>query len=161
MVVYIGVIGERICDETTRPVAEKVGRLLAESGAILVCGGMGGVMEAASRGAMLAKGVTLGILPGFSREEGNPYLGFSVITGMGEGRNIILVRSCDTIIAIGGSYGTLSEIALAHKLNIPVVGIDTWSLKRKGQIDNKIIEASDENEAVTTALELAHKTKRR
>lgn len=159
MALYIGVIGERVCNEKTRQIAERVGRLLAENGAVLVCGGMGGVMEAASHGAVLANGVVLGILPGFSREEANPHLTFSVVTGMGEGRNIILVRSCDAIIAIGGSYGTLSEIAFAHKLDIPVVGINTWSLKREGQIDKKIIQVSCENEAVSKALELAQKSK--
>lgn len=159
MALYIGVIGERVCNEKTRQIAERVGRLLAENGAVLVCGGMGGVMEAASHGAVLANGVVLGIIPGLSREDANPYLTFSVVTGMGEGRNIILVRSCDAIIAIGGSYGTLSEIAFAHKLDIPVVGINTWSLKREGQIDRKIIQVSCENEAVSKALELAHKSK--
>lgn len=159
MALYIGVIGERICNEKTRKVAESVGRLIAENRAVLVCGGMGGVMEAASHGAMLARGTVIGILPGISRKEANPYITLSVVTGMGEGRNIILVRTCDAIIAIGGSYGTLSEIAFAHKLDVPVVGIDTWSLKRGGQIDEKIIQVSDENEAVTTALELAKKRK--
>ncbi len=161
MTVYIGVIGERVCDSKTRKVAETVGRLLAENQVVLVCGGMGGVMEAASHGAMLANGVVLGVLPGVSREEGNPYLNFSVVTGMGEGRNVVLVRSCDAIIAIGGSYGTLSEIGFAHKLNIPVVGINTWILKRQGQIDRKTIEVYDESEAVSRALELARKSKGR
>jgi hypothetical protein len=156
---YIGVIGERVCSEKMRQVAKEVGRLLAENRAVLVCGGMGGVMEAASHGAMLAKGTVLGILPGPSREEANPYLTFSVVTGMGEGRNIILVRSCDAIVAIGGSYGTLSEIAFAHKLDIPVVGIHTWSLTRDGQVENKLIQVSDAQEAVTKALELAQKSK--
>jgi len=155
MALYIGVIGERVCGKKTRKIAEKVGRLIAEHGAVLVCGGMGGVMEAASHGASLVGGMILGILPGLSRKEANPYLSFSVVTGMGEGRNIILVRSCDAIIAIEGSYGTLSEIAFAHKLDIPVVGISTWTLEKEGQIGRKIIQVSDENEAVTTALELA------
>ena len=159
MTLYIGVIGERECDARTRKVAEKVGQLIAQSGAVLVCGGMGGVMEAASHGAMLAQGVVLGILPGRSRKQANPYLTLSVVTGMDEGRNIILVRTCDAIIAIGGGYGTLSEIAFAHKLGVPVVGISTWSLEKEGQIDKKIIQVSDENEAVTTALELAKKRK--
>ncbi len=154
---YIGVIGESVSAETTEQIAESVGRLIAEGGAVLVCGGMGGIMEAASRGASLTKGVVLGILPGLSRQEGNQYLTFSIVTGMGDGRNILLVRSCDAIIAIGGRYGTLSEIAFAHKLDIPVVGINTWRLMRKEAIDRKIIEAADENEAVAKALELAAK----
>jgi len=157
MALYIGVIGERVCNEKAQRTAETVGRLLAENGAVLICGGMGGVMEAAASGARRAGGVVMGILPGVSRGEGNPHLTFSVVTGMGEGRNIILVRSCDAIIAIGGSYGTLSEIAFAHKLNVPVVGIRTWTLEKEGQIDRKIIQVSKENEAVATALELARK----
>lgn len=160
MAVYIGVIGESVCAERTRQIAEIIGRLIAENGAVLVCGGMGGVMEAASRGAMLAGGVVLGIIPGYSRDEANPYLSFSIVTGMGEGRNLILVRSCDALIAVGGGYGTLSEIAFAHKLDIPVVGINTWSLKREGQIDKKIIEALDGNEGVSKAMELAQRPKR-
>ncbi len=158
--IYIGVIGESACTEPGRRIAEKVGRLIAENGAILVCGGMGGIMEAASRGASLAKGIVLGILPGLSRREGNPYLTFSIVTGMGDGRNIILVQSCDAIIAIGGRYGTLSEIAFAHKLDIPVVGIGTWRLMRNEAIDRKIIEAPDENEAVAKALELAQRSRK-
>jgi uncharacterized protein (TIGR00725 family) len=155
MSLYVGVIGESICSPETREVAETVGRLIAERGAVLVCGGMGGVMEAASHGAMLAKGVVLGILPGSTREGANPYLTFSVVTGMGEVRNIILVRSCDAIIAIGGGYGTLSEIAFAHKLDIPVVGIDTWSLTKDGRPDDRILRVTGEEEAVSRALRLA------
>jgi len=155
MVLYIGVIGERICNEKNRKAAERVGRLIAENGGVLVCGGMGGVMEAAARGAASAKGTAIGILPGTERREANPYLSFSVVTGMGEGRNIILVRSCDAIIAIGGGYGTLSEIAFAHKLDVPVVGIATWSLKRGDRVDEKIVVLSDEHQAVKKAFELA------
>jgi uncharacterized protein (TIGR00725 family) len=155
MTLYIGVIGEAVCDKQTQQLAERVGRLLAESKVVLVCGGMGGVMEGASRGVKLAGGTVIGILPGQSRQEGNLYLTHSVVTGMGEGRNIILVRSCDAMIAIRGGYGTLSEIAFAHKLGIPIVGLDTWSLKRNGQVDEKIIHVSDANEAVATALDLA------
>lgn len=155
MTTYIGVIGERSCNRETRRVAEAVGRLVAEKGATLVCGGMGGVMEAASQGATSAGGVVLGILPGCSREEGNPYLTLSIVTGMGEGRNIILVRSCDAVIAIGGGYGTLSEIAFAHKFGVPVVGLQTWTLVKGGEVDSRIFRASDPNEAVATALRLA------
>jgi uncharacterized protein (TIGR00725 family) len=157
MALYVGVIGERICNDETRRTAETVGQLIAENGAVLICGGMGGVMEAASHGATRSGGVVVGILPGVSRADANPYLTFSIVTAMGEGRNIILVRSCDAIIAIGGSYGTLSEIAFAHKLDVPVVGINTWTLKRQGRIDRGIIQVSDGHEAVKTALELAAK----
>jgi uncharacterized protein (TIGR00725 family) len=107
---------------------------------------------------MRAEGVILGILPGSSRGQANPYLTFSIVTGLGEGRNIVLVRSCDAIIAIGGGYGTLSEIAFAHKLDVPVVGINTWSLRKEDRADEKIVRVSDEHEAVKTALKLARKT---
>jgi uncharacterized protein (TIGR00725 family) len=152
---HIGVIGERICGEAHRQIAERVGRRIAENGCVLLCGGMGGVMEAASYGATSARGLVIGILPGHSRDEGNPYLTFSIITGMGEGRNLILVRSCDALIAIGGGYGTLSEIAFAHKLGIPLVGIDTWNLTKEGEPDTRLVQASDAEEAVQKALELA------
>jgi hypothetical protein len=152
---YIGVIGERICGDENRQIAERVGRRIAENGGVLLCGGMGGVMEAASYGARNADGVVLAVLPGLSRDEGNPYLTFSIITGMGEGRNLILVRSCDALIAIGGGYGTLSEIAFAHKLGIPVVGIHTWHLSRGGKTDTKIVQVSDPEQAVRRAFEMA------
>ena len=155
MACYIGVIGERRCHEAHRQIAERVGRRIAEKGGVLLCGGMGGVMEAASYGAMKAGGVVIGILPGHSRNEGNPYLTFSIITAIGEGRNLILVRSCDALIAIGGGYGTLSEIAFAHKLGIPIVGIDTWNLTKEGKPDTRLVQAPDAEEAVQKALELA------
>ena len=161
MACYIGVIGERTCHEADRRIAEQVGRLISERGAVLLCGGMGGVMEAASHGAMTAGGVVIGILPGHSRDEGNPYLTFSIITAMGEGRNLILVRSCDAVIAIGGGYGTLSEIAFAHKLGIPVVGIHTWSLTKEEKPDTRLIEVSGPDEAVEKAFERAEERGRR
>ena len=159
MALYIGVIGERDSNPKNRRIAEGVGRLIAEHGAVLVCGGMGGIMEAAARGATLARGVVLGVLPGSTREGANPYLTFSVVTGMGEGRNIILVRSCDAIIAIGGGYATLSEIAFAHKLGIPVVGIGTWSLTKDGRTGDRIVRVAGGDEAVSRALELAQAAK--
>jgi len=155
MACYIGVIGERRCHKAHRQTAERVGRRIAEKGGILLCGGMGGVMEAASHGATKAGGLVIGILPGHSRDEGNPYLTFSIITGMGEGRNLILVRSCDALIAIGGGYGTLSEIAFAHKLGIPVIGIHTWNLTKEGKGDTRLVEVSDPEEAVEKAFERA------
>ena len=108
--------------------AEEVGRLLAEAGAVVVTGGLGGVMEAASKGAREAGGTTLGLLPGVDRREGNPWLAVAVPTGMGEMRNALVVRAADGVIAVGGEWGTLSEIALARKTGTPVVGLQSWDL---------------------------------
>ena len=131
--------------------AEGVGRELARQGAILVCGGLGGVMEAACRGADLEGGLTIGILP----RAANPYVRIPIVTGVGYARNISVVKSAQAVIAIGGSYGTLSEIAYARQSDIPVIGLDTWSLSRKGQPDNSIIRVQDPIEAVNRALDLA------
>ncbi|MDP6127230.1 MAG: TIGR00725 family protein [Dehalococcoidales bacterium] len=135
--------------------AEGVGRELARQGAILVCGGLGGVMEAACRGADLEGGLTIGILPGDSPRAANPYVRIPIVTGVGYARNISVVKSAQAVIAIGGSYGTLSEIAYARQSDIPVIGLDTWSLSRKGQPDNSIIRVQDPIEAVNRALDLA------
>jgi uncharacterized protein (TIGR00725 family) len=126
--VYIGVIGGRRCSKEIAELAFQVGSGIAEEGWILVCGGMGGVMEQACRGARSRNGVTLGILPGSSRDAANPYLSCSVVTGLGEARNVLVVKSSRGIIAIDGSYGTLSEIALANAAGIPVVGLRSWRL---------------------------------
>ena len=109
-------------------VAEEVGRLLAEAGAIVVTGGCSGVMEAASKGAREAGGTALGILPGADRGEANEWVTVAVPTGMGEARNALVVRAADAVVAVGGAWGTLSEIALARKTGKPVVGIDSWEL---------------------------------
>src|SRR5512136_42787 len=103
------------------------GRLIAEHGAVLLCGGLGGVMEAACRGAKEAGGTTVGILPG--TEEGNPYLDIIIRTGLGHARNILVVLSADAVIAVGGGYGTLSEIAIALKTGRPVYGLNTWDIE--------------------------------
>ncbi len=122
----IGIIGAGLCDEQIKKTAEHVGRMVAERDAILYCGGLGGVMEAAAKGASEAGGVTVGILPGTKASDATPYISIPVVTGMSHARNVILVRSCETIISIGGSFGTLSEIALALKMWRPVVGLHTW-----------------------------------
>ncbi len=122
----IGIIGAGLCDDNTKEAAEAVGRLVAERDAILYCGGLGGVMEAAAKGANEAGGITVGILPGVKASDANRYITIPVVTGMSHARNVILVRSCEGIISVGGSYGTLSEIALALKMWKPVVGIGTW-----------------------------------
>jgi uncharacterized protein (TIGR00725 family) len=135
--------------------AESVGRALARKGAILVCGGLGGVMESACRGAREEGGVTIGILPGDSRSEANPYVQFSLVTGMGSARNIVVVKSSQAVIAIGGSYGTLSEISFALKSGIPVIGLNTWAISRNNQVDSSIIVQEDPDEAVELAITLS------
>ena len=119
---YIAVVGAGDADAAQREVAEEAGRLLAEAGAIVVTGGRGGVMEAASKGAREAGGTTLGILPDADRSQANPWLTVAVPTGMGEARNALVVRAADGVIAVGGEWGTLSEIAFARKTGKPVVG---------------------------------------
>jgi uncharacterized protein (TIGR00725 family) len=109
--------------------AAEVGRLVAERGAVLVCGGLGGVMEAACRGAKQAGGMTVGILPGTDRADANPYVDIALPTGLGEARNALVVRAADVLIAVGGGYGTLSEIALALKAGKRVIGLDTWEIE--------------------------------
>lgn len=137
--------------------AEEVGRELARQGAILICGGLGGVMEAACRGASSEGGVTVGILPGNSRKQANPYVQIPVVTGMGEARNAAVVKSAQAVIAIAGGYGTLSEIGFALRLGIPVIGLNTWSMMRNNQKDESIIPARNPSEAVSKALALASK----
>ena len=132
--------------------AARVGRGLAERGAVLVCGGLGGAMEAACRGAKEAQGTTVGILPGSDRRDANAYVDVAVATGLAEGRNALVVRTADAVIAVGGAYGTLSEIALALRAGIPVVGLATWELRRRGHADEAILRAGSAEEAVALAL---------
>uniref|UniRef100_A0A7V5XH50 TIGR00725 family protein n=1 Tax=Thermodesulfobacterium geofontis TaxID=1295609 RepID=A0A7V5XH50_9BACT len=122
----IGIIGTGIADKEIYESAYKVGKLLAEKGAIIYTGGLGGVMEAASKGAFEAGGITVGILPGHKAEDANPYVKILVLTDMGHARNVILIRSVEIVVAIAGGYGTLSEIALALKMWKPVIGFKTW-----------------------------------
>jgi uncharacterized protein (TIGR00725 family) len=146
--VYVGVIGGRSCSGEIAELAFQVGRGIAEQGWILVCGGMGGVMEQACRGARSRNGVTLGILPGNSRDRGNPYLSCSVVTGLGEARNVLVVKSSQALIAVDGSYGTLSEIALANAAGIPVVGLRSWRLdaqQNRGQsLFTRVVDGATE-----------------
>jgi len=125
---YIGVIGGAKCSRGVRKLAEEVGRGIAQAGAVLICGGVGGVMEAACRGARQAGGTTVGILPGSDRSEGNRFLTVAVATGLGEARNLAIIRTADVLIAVGGSYGTLSEIGFALKMGKPVIGLETWKI---------------------------------
>ncbi len=152
---FIAVIGAGRCSAEVAALAEAVGRALAKRGAILVCGGLGGVMEAACRGAKSAGGLTVGILPGTSRREANPYVDIPIVTGMGEARNVLVVQSAHAVIAVHGEYGTLSEIAHALKLGIPVIGLHTWQLVKDGREDQAITRAQTAEEAVEKALALA------
>ncbi len=135
--------------------AEAVGRAVAGAGALLVCGGLGGVMAAACRGAVAAGGRTVGLLPGEDRAAANPWVQVPLATGLGEARNVLVVRAADAVVAVGGGYGTLSEIALARKLGRPVVGLRTWSASLPGDDAELVRSASDPLAAVALALALA------
>ncbi len=125
----IGVIGGGECPRDIYDIAQEVGREIAMRGYSLVCGGLGGVMEAACRGAKEAKGLTIGILPTSDRRDANPYVDIVIPTGLGHARNILVVHASDALIAIDGGAGTLSEIAIALKVGKPIVGIRTWGLE--------------------------------
>ena len=150
----IAVIGGSECSVQEIELAEEVGREIAKSGAILVCGGLGGVMEAACKGASAGGGVTVGILPGESRYAANPYVQIPIATGIGYARNVAVVKSAQAVIAIDGSYGTLTEIGHALQSSIPVIGLNTWVLSRNGQTDTAIIPAQNPADAVRKALNL-------
>lgn len=152
---FVAVVGAGRCSAEVAALAEAVGRELGQRGAVVVCGGLGGVMEAACRGAKSAGGVTVGILPGTARRDANPHVDIPIVTGMGEARNVLVVRSAQAVIAISGEYGTLSEIAHALKLGIPVVGLRTWQLAKDSLQREEIIRAQTPQEAVERALALA------
>jgi hypothetical protein len=150
---YVAVVGSGEASAADAAVAEEVGRGLAARGAVVVCGGLGGVMEAACRGARGEGGVTVGLLPGPDRGAANPYVSVAIATGMGEARNALVVRAADVLVAVGGSWGTLSEIALAMRVGKRVVGVGTWELARAGGEPVEGIErAADAAEAVGLAL---------
>lgn len=132
--------------------AEAVGRELARRGAVLLCGGLGGGMEAACRGAKEAGGTTVGILPTDRRADANPFVDVALPTGMGEARNALVVRAADALIAVAGEFGTLSEIALALRTGTPVVGLSTWELMRKGERVDAFPQALTPEDAVEIAL---------
>ncbi len=155
----ISVIGASSPAQEILSLAEEVGRELARRGVMLVCGGMGGVMEAACRGAKAEGGTTIGILPGNDPNEANPWVDIPVCTGMGYARNAIVVKSGRAAIAVGGSFGTLSEIGHALGDGIPVIGLKTWTISRNGQEDHSIILAKDPVDAVEKALLAARSEK--
>ncbi len=151
----IAVIGAGDAPPEVEALAREVGRLIAERGALMVCGGLGGVMAAAAKGARGAGGHTIGILPSHDLDSANDYIEFPIATGIGEARNLIVVASADAVIALAGEAGTLSEIGLAMKLGRPVVALDSWS-EIKGPI-----RAANPAEAVERALELAESQRKK
>ena len=151
MKTLVAVVGGGVCSDAEAALAREVGARLAEAGIGVVCGGGGGVMAAACEGARRAGGLTIGILPGNSRTEANPWVDIALPTGLGEARNILVVRCARAVIAIGGEFGTLSEIAFALKLGIPVIGLDTWELHKHGQPLPAIQVVTTATEAATAA----------
>ena len=151
--IIIGVIGGSEISQQAARLAQEVGKEIAQRGAVLVCGGMAGVMEAACKGASEAGGLTIGILPG-ERREANPYVQISIVSGIGYARNVSVVKSAQAVIAIDGSYGTLTEIGYALQSGIPVIGLGTWEIVLDGKADKKIIIAKSPKEAVDKAMEL-------
>jgi uncharacterized protein (TIGR00725 family) len=133
---YVAVVGPGEASPVEVESAERVGRGIAQRGDVLVCGGLGGVMAAACRGAKQAGGTTVGLLPGTDRAAGNQWLTVAIPTGMGELRNGLVVRAADVVVAIGGAHGTLSEIALALKTGVPVVGLNTWEIEGIEAVDS-------------------------
>ena len=155
MTLYVGVAGASRPGPALVEQGERLGRRLADGGAVVVCGGGPGVMEAVCRGARSAGGTTVGLLPGLDRAEGNRYLTVSLSTGLGQGRNLLLVRSSDALVAVGGGFGTLSEIALALRTGTPVVGLATWSLHLDSSPVDAFPVATDPDAAADMALEAA------
>ena len=151
----IAIIGDSYCSAEEAKLAETVGELLAERGATIICGGLGGVMEAVCRGAKSKGGLTIGVLPGEDSSRANQYIDIPIVTGVGYARNMAVVKSAQAAIAIGGNYGTLSEIAYALKRGIPVIGLNTWSLSRNGQEGDPIIRVRNAAEAVGRAIAAA------
>ena len=153
----IAVVGTGSCDEGSEPweFASEVGRRLADAGAVVVCGGRTGVMEAAAAGARGAGGTVIGILPGQDPDEANPHCTHVIATGLGHARNLAVVASGDAVIAIGGEWGTLSEIAFARRMGRPVAALETWTLEGQGEMAGApgVIKVRTAAEAVTTALD--------
>ena len=144
----IAVIGAGECDNEVYNQATELGQLLGKSDFNVICGGLGGVMEAVCKGVKSVNGTTIGVLPGNEINEANQYIDFPIATGMGIGRNIIIIRSAKAVIAVNGKYGTLSEIAYALQLNKPVIGLNTWD------ISENIVKVDSANQAVLKVKEL-------
>ncbi len=152
---YVAVCGGSVYEETASGLATDVGVALAREGAIVLCGGGGGVMEAVCEGVRSEGGLTVAFLPGDQRDGANPFVDVALPTALGEMRNMLLVRASDVVIAIDGEFGTLSEIGFALRLDIPVVGLDTWELRKNGRVSDAIVTASSAEQAVGIALDLA------
>ena len=151
----ISVIGESKATDQNYSIAKKVGVLIARSGATLVCGGLDGVMEAACKGAKSAGGSTIGILPGLSKNEANQWIDIPICTGLGDARNIVVVRTGSAVIAIGGAYGTLSEIGHALSDGKPIFALNSWEITKSGIQDPLLTHCKNEKEAVEKALAYA------
>ena len=152
---YIAVIGRGEHEEPACTHAEAIGRALAERGAVVVCGGLGGVMEAVARGARAAGGTTVGLLPGHERAEGNDHLDVAIATGLGPMRNMLVVTAADAVIAVSGEFGTLSELAYALRIGKPVVGLDTWEPTKGGRVTEAVQVVGTPQEAAELAFRLA------
>lgn len=133
---YVAVVGPETATPSEVETAQRLGRLLAEQHCIVICGGLGGVMEAVCRGAQSEGGTTVGLLPGSSRAQGNAFLSVALPTGLGELRNGLVVRSADAVIVVGGSWGTLSEMALAVRTNKPTIVISGWEVRAPDKSNN-------------------------
>jgi uncharacterized protein (TIGR00725 family) len=144
----IGVIGGGTCSPEIYAIAQEVGRAIAQNGFSLVCGGLGGVMEAACRGAREAGGITIGILPTSDKRDANQYVDFVIPTGLGQARNVLVVHASDALVAVDGETGTLSEIAIALKVGKPIVGIKTWEL------EGRVPLAQEGGEAITMIMDM-------
>ena len=156
MNLLISVIGGSTCTEDEARMAEAVGAELAARGATVVCGGLTGVMEAACRGARRAGGHTIALLPGDDPRAANPDIEFAIPTGLGHARNVLVARAGRAVIAVAGSYGTLSELSLALVYGIPVVALHTWDVSLHGMPPKGIYRADNPVDAVDQALALAN-----
>ena len=152
----ISVIGGGAPSARAYELAEAVGRELAQRGAVVVCGGLGGVMEAACRGAKSAGGVTIGMMPGDDPRTANPWVDYPVMTGMGYARNVIVVKTGRAAIAVDGAYGTLSEIGHALGDGTPVIGLETWEMTSGDGYPLEITRADSPTDAVEKAIAAAH-----
>lgn len=148
----IAVVGAGKCSKKLRDMAEEVGRIVAENGGVIVCGGLGGIMEGAAKGAKEAGGVTIGIIPSEQKQDANEYIDYIIPSGLGEARNILVVRTADVIVAFPGKYGTLSEMAFALQSGKPLISVNAWKL------GDDIIQAETPKEAAEIALKMALET---
>jgi uncharacterized protein (TIGR00725 family) len=150
----IAVVGAGKCSKKLRDMASQVGKYVAEHGGVIVCGGLGGIMEGAARGAKEAGGVTIGILPTDNKNDANEFIDYVIPTGFGEARNIMVIRAADAVVAFPGKYGTLSEMAFALNADKPVVSVNAWRLS------DEIEQVEDPVEAAKLAMELAEQSKK-